>query len=81
MLEQVLRYHPTTGKYTLSLLNNQTVKRPVPLRGLEFSLQLDRSPRKVYTTLGTPIQWQYAAGQLQLQLDVLEIYDVITIEP
>ena len=80
-LEQVLRYHPATGKYTLSLLNNQAVKRPVPLRDLEFSLQLDSSPRKVYTTLGTPVQWQYAAGQLQLQLDVLEIYDVITIEP
>ena len=79
-LEQVLRYHPKTGKYTLSLLNNQSVKRPVPLQKLEFSLQLNTAPKKVYTTLNTPVQWSHADGQLQLKLETLEIYDVITIE-
>jgi len=80
-LEQVLRYHPADEKYTLSLLNNQSVKKPVTLRDLEFTIQLDTAPKKVYTTLNTPVKWSYADGQLRLELETLEVYDVVTIEP
>ena len=79
-LEQVLRYHPATGNYTLSLLNNQEVKKPVPLYGLQFTLQLGSAPKAVHTTLGVPVTWDYAAGKLHLTLEKLDVFDVITIQ-
>ena len=79
-LEQVLRYHPSSGKYTLSLLNHQEVKKSVPLYDLQFSLRLEGKPKAVYTTLGTPIAWKQVGQQIQLTLEKLDVFDVISIE-
>ena len=79
-LEHVLRRNPEKRKYTLSVLNNQEVKKIVPLRDVEFVLQLDIQPQNVYTTLGANVTWEITEGGIRLKIDQLEIFDVVHIE-
>lgn len=78
-LEHVLRHNPEKRTYTLSLLNNQNVKKPVPLYQLEFSLQIDVLPKEIYTTRGTTVSWQAKDSILHLTIDKLDLFDVVHI--
>ena len=78
-LEHVLRHNPEKREYTVSLLNNQNVKKIVPLYDVEFSLQLDVRPQKVYTTLGSDVTWEVSDGAVCLKVQKLEIFDVVHI--
>ena len=79
-LEHVLRHNPQKRKYTVSLLNNQDVKKIVPLYEAEVSLRMEQPPRKVYTTLNEEVTWDYSEGFLHMKLRKLAIFDVIHVE-
>jgi len=79
-LEHVVRHNEEKRHYTVSLLNYQNVKKIVPLHNVEFSLQLDIEPKKVYSTLGIEVNVEKGNGKLFLKLAKLDIYDVVYIE-
>ena len=79
-LSHVLRHNPKTRTYTLSLLNNQNVKKIVPLQNLKFSLDLNISPKNIYATRGADIFWQTEGRFLHLTVEKLDRFDVVHIE-
>lgn len=79
-LEHVLRHNPAKRHYTLSLLNYQNVKKPVPLYDVRFSLRLDEKPSKVYTNLDTEIAYEIRDDRVEFCLKKLGYYDVVFIE-
>ncbi|MBQ7792014.1 MAG: beta-galactosidase trimerization domain-containing protein, partial [Clostridia bacterium] len=79
-LEHVVRHNEEKKHYTVSLLNYQNVKKIVPLYDVTFCLNLDITPKKVYTTLSTEVKTEKQNGKLFVQLAKLNIYDVIYIE-
>ena len=79
-LEHVLRHHSPKREYTVSLLNNQNVKKIVPLQPVELSLKLACTPQRVWTTIGTPVQWEQEEELLHITLEKLELFDVIHID-
>ena len=78
-LEHVLRHNPETNTFTLSLLNNQAVKKVVPLYDLRFRLNLDIQPKQVYTVRGTPVSFQVKDNALHLTVEKLDLFDVVHI--
>lgn len=79
-LEHVLRHNPEKRRYTLSLLNYQTVKKVVPLLGVECTLTLEQEPKRIFTRLGREVVWEKKADGLHLRLERLDLYDVIFME-
>ena len=78
-LEHVLRHNPEKRSYTVHLLNNQNIKKPVPLYNVAFSLRLDITPFEIYTTGGAKVCWQRENGLLHVTLDKLECFDILHI--
>ena len=79
-LEHVVRHNPAKKHYTVSLLNYQNVKQPVPLRDVKVSLRMDVVPQKIFSCLGREVSFEKRGDRIELRLQQLDLYDVITIE-
>ncbi len=79
-LEHALRHNPDKKYYTLSILNYQNVKKILPMRDINFTLALDILPKRIYSTLSTPVKFEKRDGKLFVTVEKLDIYDVIYIE-
>lgn len=79
-LEHVLKRRHSGNGYKISLLNNQSIDRPVPMRDVAFTLRMEQTPVRVYSVSGTPVTWTRKDDRIHFLLSELPLYDEILLE-